>query len=531
MKFLEFLKKQRSAIVSAVTTPGPIRIGLALLAVLAILIGLTFLNSWLGVHHFVAVGSPLLRSLWLPLLFLLLCLNAWLIWGLWRLWTAGDDSADFAEIDRGWREARAAMRRAGVELGDLPVFLVLGQPMGGLSSLFHASGVALAVSDVPRRPEAPIHVFATYDAIFVTCPGLSALGHLATSRIGADETAAVTPAAPPSQPSSDLAVSEAGAAPRTGPETGPPAADSAGTAETQVGGLTAGGAELVSGSRPTQTQSVPRRRSLEILLSQTGEMETLKRKLKHFCKLLISERRPSCPINGILLLLPYAATNSEAEARQAGTACHLDLTVIRDSILINCPVFGLLCDLETVPHFDRLLQEFSEEQRVQALGRTFPLVPDLQISERIRMVEAGMDWIGHASFMPMFYRMMRFSTRVDDLLDNVKDNARLFRFFAEIHGRSRRLGRLIGRLISLDTRGQVMLGGCFVAGTGRDPKREQGFVGGVLQLLIDNQNFVSWTPEALRQEANYRRLSALGNIGLASLAIVGLAVIVALWQA
>ncbi len=169
-------------------------------------------------------------------------------------------------------------------------------------------------------------------------------------------------------------------------------------------------------------------------------METLTRRLKHFCNLLRGDRRPYCPINGILLLLPYAATDSESEARQAGTACHLDLTVIRDSILVNCPVYALLCDIETVPHSDRLLEEFTEEQRLQLLGRTFPLVPDLQVSERVRMVEAGSDWIGHAAFIPMLYRMMRFSSRDDGLVDNIKDNARLFRFFAEMHGRSRRSG-------------------------------------------------------------------------------------------
>jgi hypothetical protein len=96
-----------------------------------------------------------------------------------------------------------------------------------------------------------------------------------------------------------------------------------------------------------------------------------------------------------------------------------------------------------------------------------------------------------------------------------------------MHGRSRRLGRLLGRLISLDQRGQIMLGGCFVACTGRDPKSEQGFVGGVLQLLIDGQNFVAWTPEAIRREATYRRLTTLGNLGAAVLAVLGAAVLFA----
>jgi hypothetical protein len=523
---MEFLKKLGGAIASAVVRPGPIRNAIAILAVLVISIGLAIVNARLGLDHFVAVGSPTIRSLWLPLLFLLVCLIAWLNWRLWRLWTAEHDSTVFSEIDRAWREARAAMRRAAVELGDLPVFLVLGQPVGGNQSLFHASGMPLAVSDVPRRPDAPIHVFATYEAIFVTCPGLSALGHLATSRVGIGDADDGMAPASSMQPRSEREAS--GGVPA--PTAGAPATGIEPTADSPIATRTAGGVERVAGSIGTPTRPAPRTRSLDILLSQTSEMEALTRKLKHFCKLLLGDRRPYCPINGILLLLPFAATNSESEARQTGTACHLDLTVIRGSTLVNCPVFALMCDVETVPHSDRLLEEFSEEQRLQLMGRPFPLVPDLQVSERVRMVESGSDWIGHAAFMPMLYRLMRFSTRNDGLLENVKDNAKLFRFFAEMHGRSRRLGRLLGRLVSLDTRGQVMLGGCFVACTGRDPKREQAFVGGVLQLLIDNQNFVSWTPDALRQEANYHRLSTLGNIAIASLLIVGLALIVGLWR-
>jgi hypothetical protein len=97
-----------------------------------------------------------------------------------------------------------------------------------------------------------------------------------------------------------------------------------------------------------------------------------------------------------------------------------------------------------------------------------------------------------------------------------------------MHGRARRLGRLLGRLISLDQRGQIMLGGGFIAGTGRDPRREQGLVAGVLRLLIDGQNFVAWTPEAIRHEANYRRLATLGNLGAAGLVILGAAILFAL---
>jgi hypothetical protein len=507
---MDFFKRLADAWRSAAGRPGPARVALVTLVLAVVSILLALLNDRLGLSPFVAAPSAILRNFWLPLLFLLVCLNVWLIGSLWRIWKSGQDSPEFAEIDRAWREARLALRRAAVELGELPVFLVLGDPLGGGQSLFHASGMPMAVSDVPRRPDAPLHVFATYEAIFVTCPGLSALGHLARSRTSHPDDEATPPDAPTAAR---------------------PAGEGAGSAApASVSGE--GPATPVAATGPDRASAAGRpaigERSLEILLSQTAEAEAITQRLKHLCKILLRDRLPYCPINGILLLLPFAATDSEAAARQAGTACHLDLTVIRDALQLDCPVFALLCDVETAPHFDRLLEESSEEQRSRPMGRSFPLVPDLQISDRIRMVETGGDWIGHAFLMPLFYRLLRFNATGDAIRDDIGENARLFRFFAEMHGRARRLGRLLGRLISLDQRGQIMLGGGFIAGTGRDPRREQGFVAGVLRLLIDGQNFVAWTPEAIRHEANYRRLATLGNLGAAGLVILGAAILFAL---
>ena len=65
-----------------------------------------------------------------------------------------------------------------------------------------------------------------------------------------------------------------------------------------------------------------------------------------------------------------------------------------------------------------------------------------------------------------------------------------------------------------------MLGGCYLAGTGRDPGREQGFIAGVFRQLIENQNYVAWTPEALDEEADYRRWTYYGYLGLAVIVVL-----------
>ena len=63
-------------------------------------------------------------------------------------------------------------------------------------------------------------------------------------------------------------------------------------------------------------------------------------------------------------------------------------------------------------------------------------------------------------------------------------------------------------------RGASLFGGCYFAATGRDPLSQQAFVAGVFPLLIENQNYVSWTTEALVEDASYRRWCVYGYAGL-----------------
>ena len=285
---------------AAVKVPGPLRTILALLALLAISIGLAVLNSWLGLDHFVAFNSPTIRNLWLPLLFLLLCLNAWLIGELWRLWAAEGDSSDFYEIDRAWSEARLAMQRSRGRAEGPAGLPGAGRSGGWRSRLVPRVRSGAGRLGRPAPPDAPIHVFATYEAIFVTCPGLSALGHLVASRTGASETSATSPDAPSPHPATEESPPEAGTSSRSRPESHRPTA-----AGTQIAATTVVEAEPARVAVGSPAQRTAKKRSIDILLSQTAEVEMLTRKLKYLCKSMLRDRRPYCPINGILLAIPY----------------------------------------------------------------------------------------------------------------------------------------------------------------------------------------------------------------------------------
>src|SRR5262249_5592781 len=92
---------------------------------------------------------------------------------------------------------------------------------------------------------------------------------------------------------------------------------------------------------------------------------------------LVRDRWPYCPINGILLLMPFAATDTEQDALDAGATCQRDLATARRVLRVNAPTFLAVCDLEAAPGFTAFLGRFPEKQRLQRIGHRCPLVPSL----------------------------------------------------------------------------------------------------------------------------------------------------------
>ena len=69
-----------------------------------------------------------------------------------------------------------------------------------------------------------------------------------------------------------------------------------------------------------------------------------------------------------------------------------------------------------------------------------------------------------------------------------------------------------------------MLTGCYMAATGEDAVRGQGFAGGVFPQLVQVQNHVAWTREALADDRACRRWALLGYVGLVGAVVAGVAV-------
>jgi hypothetical protein len=108
----------------------------------------------------------------------------------------------------------------------------------------------------------------------------------------------------------------------------------------------------------------------------------------------------------------------------------------------------------------------------------------------------------------------------------VRQNSRLFLLADELKERSRRLGGILARgLGPRAAEGPLLLGGCYLAGTGSDPASEQAFVKGVMDRLLEGQSCVYWNAQTLAEEAAYAWWLVAGwtVLGLLVLGMLGVA--------
>ena len=511
-----------------------------------IVIGLHFLNQALHLDSAIPYIPRPLAENWLPILFLLVYVLCWLGWWLWKLLVTDDSYTEFPDIAEAWDEAMHALARGRVDLRDVPLFLVVGRSEGSMASLLRASRLNLEVKQAPAEDDAPLHVYATRDAVFVTCEGASLLGRYATVLAGQAE-------------------GEVGA-PLEGGE--------------DVKTLMPGGA----GSQVQEIQAIIKRaqaerrqpnaeenrrmrmlmrkdRAYQAVVRNAVEVETYGARFEHLCRLLARDRWPYCPINGMLVLLPFAATDTDQDAHDAGAACQNDLLVARRVLQVNCPTLAMVCDLETAPGAAAFLEQFPEKQRQQRVGQRCPLAPALEArgragdaEKRAEMLESLAEWICEGVAPGFVYKYFQTEsadatagvpagtamTRTDRLEPSVagkaprrrygradvfRTNAELFLFMHHLRERQRRLGQMLSRGFILEEGDDaIMFGGCYLAATGADAARDQAFVAGVFHRLVGEENLVSWTTLARLEEESHLRWALFGQVGVAALFLATAAV-------
>jgi hypothetical protein len=505
-------------------------VGILLLA--AIIVGLWWVNKYVIPKGWILPPSLSFHDFYLPILGLLLYVLVWLAWWLWTLLGPEAVSSDFPDIDQAWETALRALNQAGIDLREAPLFLILGRPQGSEAALFEGAQLQLKIANLPKDDRAPLHVFANRDGIYVTCAGASLLGRQAAILAGegdssldgfADGAAAGVAAGPGDdlfktlQPKGRL--KEVQTVLQRAREQGRKP-DQLSEAEKEEIRL------LIAQEEQEHAQKSVKPRPL--LLKHTEEVTRLKARLQHLCRLLARDRHPYCPINGLMVLISFAATDRNEDADQTGALLQQDLTIIRETLQVHCPVITLVCDLETVPGFREFIDRFPSEQRQRRVGQRFPLAPDLAEGESLtEWINRSVQWICSGLFPTWIYKLFRVETPGrEESLSAVRGNTRLYQLLCEVRDRRQRLSSIFTRGLAAEDSQPWMFGGCYLASTSRNVLQEQAFVPGVFRRLTENQNFVSWTEKALKQEesqnrlANYLRIGLVGGVVLLFTAII-----------
>lgn len=457
--------------------------GLHALLIAGVLVGLWWVNEHYDLVRYVEAPTDWLARIWLPLLGAILYANAWAGVWLWRAMRPVARPTPFPDLDAAWDSAVSAAERAGVHLHRLPVFLVVGRPRGGDAAVFDAARAKVTAFAAPGDP--PVRLFATKDAVYVAAGENSLLGGLAgwaAETADAEETPAEEAAADPT--------------PDQFPSLTAPAETAA--------------PEPVAPPPP----AVP-------LAKDPAQIALLTARFRHLCRLIRATRRPYCPVNGLLVLVPEACTRSPALANQAGYFAAEDLRTAADVLQVRCPVVGVVCDAEQIPGFGEFLARVPPARRKQRLGRKLPYVARLSVAERAGLVVDSVRWQTTTLVPRLVYRVMPPAT-------DPAANARLFQLAVAVHSRTEALVRLFTRVLAPDQNEAVLPGGCFFAATGSGPEK-QGFLTDVLAQLQDGQNFVAWTAAGRAQERTTTRLTIAGY-GLVVAVTAGVvALAVTLW--
>lgn len=504
------------------TWPAWLRVLVSLFILGSACVGAFYLQRMLDLGDLLKHIPANIRPYYLVLLLLLIVLFSWLAWGLWRLLSKEEDAAEFPDIHAAWIEAVRRLDAGGLKLGDAPLFLVLGRPAAGTDALFLAAGV----KDIIRTPAAgdpPLRVYAWNDAIFITCTGASAWGGLCAEMTGQGEAS------------------------WAGDTAGDGVAKTIGPAGFFAGSDPIARAEMdellrLSKERDLTLDEQTRLRQLaeEMAaatpatakkLSMPDDVQArLTRRLKYLCRLIREERRPWCPINGTVVLVPWEATESDESVRLSSNVLHRELGAVRESLQMRYPTYAVVCDLETARGFDEFRTGFPSEVLKQRIGQRLPLAPDVDPDKVPALIAKAAEWIGLCvlpAWILRFLRLEQYDARQTPGASRMH-NRNLYLLMRGVFDRGPRLAQVLSRgMPILGDNGPLthvpLFGGCYLAATGKDG-RGQAFVPGVFERILSTQNAVSWSPEALAADARYNRLTMLGYVATLLIAAAAIAV-------
>ncbi len=435
-----------------------------------------------------------------------------------KLWLEGEVSR-YPDIDYAWKAGLAELESHGLDLSQIPVFLILGSSGEAEEKpLFAGSRMSFRLREVPQGPAA-LHWYAHPDGIYLVCSDVGCSSALAARArdAAAQEKAGPVPAPPQSPGGSIRGTIVAGDQADPGPSAPPsePRGTAGGAALPAAAGAIRG--TMVVGAGAEEDDSAPAAVKKPVTMSPEDRTEQ-ERRLQYVCRLIRRARQPLCPINGLLSLLPVGLIQRPREAIEVQRCVQRDLASIRRVLMLRCPVTALVTGMEDEPGFRELVRRVGPERAAaQRFGKGFS-VWNPPTPERLRALAAHAcgafeDWV-YALFREKGSLSKPGNTKLYALLCKIRRNVqnRLANILAAGYG--------TGSGDDADAE-PMLFSGCYFAAAGETEDR-QAFVRGVLDKLPDEQEELDWTRAALEEDGKYQLWAQLG-FALNALLVVSLA--------
>lgn len=519
-------------------------------AMAALMAALMAIQWWLQLETFVRSSLTLVRLLWLPLVGGLLYAIIWSTWLIARALRSSQDCPLFDATARSLRGGLDRLQRAGIDVSQSPLYLVLGSPAGGVRDFFAAAGVELTVQPPPEELDESVQVCGNRDAIYVCCRDASLLGSFARraaevrirerqAEVSRRRSACREPAhrwstASRGQSASlavaagELAVADnasgtrgvpIAAATEPGPvatETLPPPSGDGDPGDNGDGTLSR--LDRTFEELETLTDETSDRGDVGVLQRsqpkssllklETSEADRLSRGLAAVCHELAEVREPYCPINGVLVMIPLDAADNVETADHVGMRLEQDLATITAATETTISAQLVVCDLDQCEGSQAFLDRFPAAQRGRRLGASLPVTPASEPEAGPEAIDRTVRWICERLFPPLGIRLMRRDAG-DRTMDRQHQNGnrQIHRLVHTMRMRRDGLSRMLRRAV-VGTAGKVRLRGCHLAATGPAGTNRQAFAEGLLPLILDIQNEVQWSPQRRRRDRQQRLAAA-----------------------
>ncbi len=445
-----------------------------------------------------------------------------LVYQTLRLWLQGTVSR-YPDIDQAWKQGVTALEKNNLDLASLPIFLVVGAgDERSARSLFQASALTFQVSGAPAGA-APLHWYADQRAIFLVVVGTGCLGQLnQMAEQGSTHASGTTPTAGAPSLTGTLVADGSAALPSDGAlepvaQTPSPAASLYETLVPDAG--TMPGAPASEGP----SAGAPAGGSGSRILSRAA-IDQQAQRLDYVCQLLRKERQPLCPLNGVLTLLPFDVVQNVIAARELPAAVKTDVSTIRDSTRLHCPVTAVITGMESERGFCELLRRVGfARAKAHRFGKGF----DVWVEPTPENVDA---LSSHAcgAFEDWVYSLFREENGLSK-----PGNSKLYSMLCKIRSHVHtRLRNILVHAYSHDAGGResgqqpMLFSGCYFAATG-DTEDRQAFVKNILEKVISLEEDLEWTDQALAEDRRFQRLAQAFVVanGLLLLSLIGMLIV------